>query len=122
MSSNKFNVGQQLAEILEDYSETVKDVRDKVFKQTAKEAVQKLRNTSPHSSGDYARSWTMKTDRDGAVTVYNKEHYRLTHLLENGHVIRNKKGTYGRTNGIKHIQPVEEWGNDAVVERITKEL
>ena len=112
--SNKFNVGQQLAEILEDYSETVKDVRDKVFKQTAKEAVQKLKN--------YARSWTMKTDRDGAVTVYNKEHYRLTHLLENGHVIRNKKGTYGRTNGIKHIQPVEEWGNDAVVERITKEL
>lgn len=120
--SNTFNVGEQLAEILEDYTETVKEVKNKVFKQTAREAVGKLKNTSPRKHGDYARSWTMKTDRDGTVTVYNKEHYRLTHLLENGHVVRNKKGTYGRTNGIKHIKPVEEWGNDAVVERITKEL
>ena len=116
-------VGQQLAEILEDYSQTVKEVKDKVFKQTAREAVQKLKDTSPRDHGDYARSWSYKTERDGSCVVYSKApHYRLTHLLENGHVIRNKKGTYGRTNGIKHIKPVEEWANNEIVSRITREL
>lgn len=116
-----FTVGDQLAEILEDYSEHVKDVTEKSIKATAKEAVSKLRNESPRKSGNYAKGWTQKRDRDGTVTVYNRVYY-LTHLLENGHVVRNKKGTYGRTNGIKHIEPVEQWANDALVERITREL
>lgn len=120
----KLNVGEQLAEILEDYSEEVKKTKDKVFKDVAKESAAKLRSTSPRrpNHGEYASSWRMKTNPDGSVVVYNKDHYRLTHLLENGHVIRNKKGTYGRTNGIKHIAPVEEWANNEVVERITREL
>lgn len=125
MSGFALTVGQQMAEILEDYSEEVKETKDKVFKEVAKESASKLRSTSPRrpNHGEYARSWTFKTERDGSVVVYCKApHYRLTHLLENGHVIRNKKGTYGRTNGIKHIKPVEEWANDAVVEKITMEL
>lgn len=115
-------VGDQLAEILEDYSEHVKDVTEKTIQATAKESAAKLRNDSPKKSGAYAKGWATKKNRDGSVTVYNKDHYQLTHLLENGHVVRNKKGTYGRTNGIKHIAPVEEWANNEVVERITREL
>ena len=115
-------VGDQLAEILEDYSEHVKDVTEKQMQRTAKEAAAKLRGSSPSKSGAYAKSWSTKKNRDGSVVVYNKDHYQLTHLLENGHVIRNKKGTYGRTNGIKHIEPVEEWANGELVDRITREL
>jgi len=116
-------VGAQLAEILEDYTNGVKETTEKVLKSVARESAQKLRNSSPRKYGDYAKSWSFKTERDGSFVVYAKApHYRLTHLLENGHVIRNKKGTYGRTNGIKHIEPVEEWANNEVVNRITREL
>lgn len=122
--ATKMTVGEQMAEILEDYSEKVKKTKDKVFEDVAKESAAKLRSTSPRrpNHGEYAKSWRMKTNNDGSVVVYNKDHYRLTHLLENGHVIRNLKGTYGRTNGIKHIKPVEEWANGAVVDKITMEL
>lgn len=92
----------------------------------AKEAASKLRNTSPKRTGKYAKSWKVKTQRGSAgideVIVYNRDHYQLTHLLENGHVIRNKKGEYGRTSPIKHIEPVNDWAGDALVKEIEREL
>lgn len=119
---SKGTVGEQLAEILDDYSKEVKDVTDAAINATAKESVQKLRNSSPKKSGSYAKGWRVKLNRDGSAIVHNATDYQLTHLLENGHVIRNKKGTYGRTNGIKHIEPVEQWANDELVQRIEKDL
>ena len=64
----------------------------------------------------------MKTEKDGSIVVHNTNHFQLTHLLENGHVVINLYGTYGRTNGKKHIKPVEEWANNEIVSRITREL
>lgn len=119
---SKGTVGEQLAEILDDYSEEVRKVTDAAINATAKDAVQKLRNSSPKKSGSYAKGWRVKLNRDGSAIVHNATDYQLTHLLENGHVIRNKKGTYGRTNGIKHIEPVEQWANDELVQRIEKDL
>ena len=110
----------QMNEVLNEASEEVKRAWTNAADKTAKECVQKLRSTSPKrpGHGEYARSWGIKREKNGngipTVTVHNKEHYRLTHLLENGHVIRNKYGTYGRAKAIKHIQPVEEWANDEV--------
>ena len=109
--ANTNSVAIQMEKILEQYSKEVKDVTDKSIEKVSKESVQKLKNTSPKRTGKYARSWTKKKvkGRNGIdeVTVHNKQ-YQLTHLLENGHIVRNSKGTYGRTNGIKHIKPVEE--------------
>lgn len=54
-----------------------------------------LRGNSPRDSGDYAKDWRFATtDRDGhhEVVVKNEHHYQLTHLLEDGHNIRNEKG------------------------------
>lgn len=124
--ANVFTIQNQMADILEDYSKEVRraaaDSQDKI----AKEAVQKLKNTSPKKSGAYARDWALKRERSRTgvptVTVYNKKHYQLTHLLENGHVVRNAKGTYGRTPGIKHIEPVEEWAASELPQEIEREL
>lgn len=92
----------------------------------AKEAASKLKNTSPKKTGKYARGWTVKKDKGTAgietYIVHNKTNYQLTHLLERGHVIRNKKGTYGRTSPQIHIAPVEEWAVDEVVKEIEREL
>lgn len=123
--ANTNSVAIQMEKILEQYSKEVKDVTDKSIEKVSKESVQKLKNTSPKRTGKYARSWTKKKvkGRNGIdeVTVHNKQ-YQLTHLLENGHIVRNSKGTYGRTNGIKHIKPVEEWAQEALPQEIERRL
>ncbi len=119
------SVALQMQDILDDYSKDVKEATNKAIEKTSKESVRKLKNTSPKKSGDYAKGWKVKKERgrDGiaTVTVHNKL-YQLTHLLENGHVVRNAKGTYGRTNGVKHIAPVEEWAETELPQEIEREL
>lgn len=122
----KMDITKQMANILSEYSAEVRDATNNSMDKVSKEAASKLRNTSPKRTGDYAKSWRVKKKRIwngiNEVTVYNKDHYQLTHLLENGHVVRNKKGTYGRAPAIKHIAPVEQWAKDEVVAKIEKEL
>ena len=125
MTRSTMSVETQMEDILDTYSKDVKKVTTDAIDKTSKESVQKLKNTSPKKSGKYARSWTTKRERgrDGlvTVTVHNKQ-YQLTHLLENGHIVRNKKGEYGRTRGIKHIAPVEEWASSELPRKIERGL
>lgn len=116
------SVAVQMAEILDKVNEDVRKSAVKNIQQTAKESVQKLKNTSPQKTGSYARGWATKKGGNMTVIVHNKTDYQLTHLLENGHVIRNKKGTYGRTHPIKHIEPVEEWASDELPRRIMEDI
>lgn len=124
--ANGFTVQQQMKDILSSYSKDVREATNKAIEKTARQSVRKLKDTSPKKTGDYAKGWTTKKERshDGiyTVTVHNKTDYQLTHLLENGHVIRNKKGVYGRTNGTKHIAPVEQWASSELPLEIEREL
>ena len=105
------SVSIQMREILDEFSDKVNEVLEKSADTVSREAVDRLHNTSPRKSGDYARGWTVNKESAKEVIVHNSDHYQLTHLLENGHVIRNKKGTYGRAPAHKHIKPVETWAN-----------
>lgn len=113
----------QVTQVLEEYIELTRDTVDKSAKKTARDAVQKLKNTSPRrpGGGQYAAGWSSKKTRDGVV-VYNRRKPGLTHLLEKGHVIRNKYGTYGRTGGTPHIAPVSNEGSREFEENIRREL
>lgn len=119
-------ISDQIAKIFDEYDRDMKRKVNNSVDKVAKESVQKLKDTSPKKTGDYAKGWKIKRERGrngiNDVTIHNATDYRLTHLLENGHVIRNKKGTYGRTSGRKHIKPVEEYFNSEVVEEIEREL
>lgn len=115
------SVAIQMKQILDEFDDKVNRVLNEAAVETADESADKLRNTSPRKSGEYAAGWTVKREGDGDVVVHNT-HYQLTHLLENGHVIRNKKGTYGRTSGIKHIKPVETWANKEFQNKIERGL
>lgn len=116
----------QMREILNDYTAEVVRATNKAEATVAKQAANKLKNTSPKRTGKYAKSWRVKTQRGSAgideVIVYNKDHYQLTHLLENSHVIKNAKGEYGRTSPQIHIAPVNDWACDELPREIEREL
>ena len=116
----------QITKALTEYSFEVAKKSEEAGDKVGKEAVSKLKNESPRRTGDYAKSWRLKKEKGSlgvsSFVVYNKDHYQLTHLLENGHVIKNKKGTYGRTSPKKHIQPVYDWIEDALVNEIERKL
>ena len=116
------SISIQMAEILNEIETDVKDSTRKNIDAVSREAVQKLKNTSPRKTGSYASGWGKKKQGEIDVVVYNRTDASLTHLLENGHVIKNKKGTYGRTHGIKHIKPVEEWASDELPRRILEDI
>lgn len=120
----------ELNEILEDYQGEVIEKLDIAALTTAKNAVKELKEKSPKSrgakSGEYAKSWGYKKEKMPfgytSYTIHNKKHYRLTHLLENGHMIKNKYGSYGRTRPIPHIKPVELIVQDEFVKEAIEKL
>jgi len=123
---------QTINKILEEYGEDVYKVLDDCVDDVAQEAAQKLKQVdhfAPGGSptGAYSASWDNEKQLTGYFftkqVVFNGEHYRLTHLLENGHVIRNGTGrTFGRTGAYPHIAPVNEWANEELPIRVEKEI
>lgn len=120
--SNTGSVSVQMKELLDSINEEVRNAGKDAIEKVSKEVVQKLRNTSPKKTGDYAKGWGTKKLNSFTVVVHNKTDWQLTHLLENGHVVKNKKGTYGRVSPKKHIAPVEEWAADALPEEIMRRI
>ena len=104
------SISHQIDNILTTYEREVYRAMDEEIEAEAKETAKRLKSSSPKRrkySRGYARSWGV-VKRGNAYVVRNAKHYRLTHLLENGHVVRNGVGTYGRARPIKHIAPAEE--------------
>lgn len=111
MASN-VSIDQLAVEIAKELSKYSQEVVEKVNfsgEKVGKAAVKQLKQTSPKDTGDYAKSWTMTTERAYAqphkrIVHAKAPHYRLTHLLEHGHA---KRGG-GRVEGKPHIRPAEE--------------
>lgn len=115
------SVSAQVKELLEQYSENFAKMVQATSKEVANEVAADLRQSSSamFGNGSYAKGWTV-TKKDGGYVVHNKTDYQLTHLLENGHVIRNKYGEYGRAPAFRHIGPAEQKGIVRFEEEINK--
>lgn len=117
-------VEQQIQDILNEYVKEVQEVTERDLKKAATDTAKQLRSTSPKEHGDYAKSWTYKKNENGGYIVYNKKYGWKTHLLENGHMIRNRRRgpSLGRVNGIKHIEPAAEQGADKLIKDLKIDL
>lgn len=111
----------QMHKIMDEVSKEAEEALKKGIATVSRETASKLKSSSPRRTGKYASGWTVRQEKDGAV-VYNRTKPRLTHLLENGHVIRNAKGTYGRVSGRKHIKPAEEWAAAELPKEIMRNM
>lgn len=112
-------LAQEIVKILDDYRGTTVDKMKESVDKVAKQAVNELKTSSPKRTGAYAKDWAAKKDRKAnkwayGKVVYNKKHYRLTHLLEKGH----RKVNGGMVAARPHIAKVEEKAINTLVEGI----
>lgn len=84
---------------------------DHILEQTAKRCANHLIATSPtgiRKNKNYKYGWRVvkgrKMKNESYVEVWNATNWQLTWLLENGHLIVNKKGGVGWASAIPHIQ------------------
>lgn len=125
----KVGINELQAEIiarLEDYSDAVSDEIKEAVKKTAKECKAEIKAKSPRNTGDYAKGWRTRTMFENAneirVNVYNAKKPQLTHLLEYGHIVRNRPGgrVLGTAGAHSHIRPAELKAQKELVKKIEK--
>ena len=96
---------------------------DKTTKETVKQIRANVRSNFG-GTGEYAKSWTsdiVKLNRSSqyARKVYSRDpHYRLTHLLENGHAKVSGGRVIGTVKGRAHITPAEANAQKMLVDEI----
>lgn len=111
------NFSSAVSEILSEYGEDISMAVTETVQVVAEQATAELKGAGDFKGSKYRRSWSNEIKKKPGYTdavVFNKQHYRLTHLLEFGHAKQNG----GRTRAFPHIAPV----NDKVGEMFEKEL
>jgi hypothetical protein len=113
----------EIQKILDEYGDEASAALNEAISETAKEAQTQLRqkNQGRKLWKKYPKGWSVqiKAGRlDVEGIVYNKDHYRLTHLLEFGHATRNG----GRTKAFPHIAEVNAFAQKDVLERLREKL
>lgn len=108
--------------------DTCNPVLNKAYKVGAEEAKRVLRKGGPYKehTGKYTKDWST-TERKSigrkitgteSYSTYNRNHYQLTHLLQNGHASRNG----GRVRAYPHIDKAEEKAEQAALEYLEDNL
>ena len=113
------SVQLQWIDIREYIAEVATKDMKTAMKIAGKEGATYLKNTSPVSNrgnrrGKYARGWRFKFEdgagRTGETYIYNQTDWQLTHLLEDGHNVKNRFSNgrvIGWANGDGHISKAE---------------
>ena len=119
----KISISQLSAAVMEEL-EGYADLAAEDMKSAVKKAAATVRieASAPRNTGDYAKSWTVKTTKESSnalqVTVHSRNRYQLAHLLEHGHA---KRGG-GRVAARPHIAAAEEAGIEQLEREIERSL
>ena len=125
----------EVQKTLEKYWYNLKTAVDEAMEMAASQTVDYLHQGGPYTerTGKYTKSWTYKKEKtyksasiflENTYIIYNqKPNYRLTHLLEHGHVIRSKSGkTVGAAGAFVHISPAEDFAAEAVTTMVEQRV
>jgi Mg2+ and Co2+ transporter CorA len=107
----------EITQAIADYTDDVVQAIEVEVETTAKAVQADIKADSPRRTGEYAKGWARKKEKQqGAIsyTIYNKNKPTLTHLLEYGHA---KRGG-GRVEGKPHIEPAVDRHIPAMERRI----
>ena len=118
-STDVDNLADAIVEEFENYTEEVSGAIEEEVKETAKDVKNEIKDRSPRDTGEYADGWARrKTSRGGEIgyTIYNKDKYQLTHLLEKGFVARDGS----RVEGQPHIDISYDNNVDQMMKNIEK--
>lgn len=123
-------LGSAILKELSTYTEEVEEAVSKAVIAVGREAANELRATTQvagsNTWNNYPKGWKSTPERRKGkqeATVHNVDHYQLTHLLENGHVIKNGTGrTYGNTRKFPHIVTVEQKAVEELEKRIKEAI
>lgn len=116
-------------DIVKEYSDELVAKIPDIVKGAAKKTVKALKKNAESIGGTKYRG-SFKSKKSSALisgettyVVYSTQ-YRLTHLLEHGHVIRNRAGgpVYGMTRAFPHWKPAEQEGIDEIDEKIREAI
>ena len=116
------NLASEVMKGLNEYAELADVSMKKAVRKTATAVKNEISANAPKKSGRYKKSWTARKTKENShtleMTVHSKDRYQIAHLLEHGHALRNG----GRVEGIPHIAPAEEHGEEMLTRLIEKEL
>ena len=107
--------------LLDEYGDDVAEAAATTARKVALEGKKKVKAGGQGNWTNYNPSWSMKTESDRltfSAIIYNKKHYRLTHLLEFGHA----KVNGGRTRAFPHIKPVNDWVQSEYERKLKEQL
>lgn len=93
------------------------DAVSKAGERTEKEIKSQSPKGDNHRANKYSDTWSTYKNKDTlSAIVKNEKNYRLTHLLEYGHLIVNKKGGVGWAAPKPHISSAFDATKDAFFE------
>lgn len=130
LKANLNNFGDVLYEDLLDWDSAIEGEIQTTVKAIATEAKLMIQDNAKRrfgGSGAYARSWRVSKDRKAArnnearyIVHADAPYYRLTHLLENDHKIRNRKNgpVIGHYDGREHIAPAEARAQQLLITQV----
>lgn len=122
ISIDKGSLSAAVMDALGSYEKNVIETTDKVASKIAKRSAKELRSggNTPERTGKYKSYWTSKKKHMGEHDVYVRPpEYRLTHLLEKGHLTRDGRS---RSRALVHIAPVEQKAIQDFEQELKKEL
>ena len=116
------SLADAIMDSLREYSSLAADEMKEAVRAAGNTVRDEIREKAPKDTGIYAKSWTVKKQRETSsslsLTVHSRNRYQLAHLLEFGHA---KRGG-GRVSAKPHIADAEAAGIRQLEEDIRKAL
>lgn len=121
---NTETFSKQLSAQLEEYSSEVQELVNNEVEELIEEGKKKIKTITPvgiRKRKKYKNGWQSRIVKSvsGIEGQIGNKQYRLTHLLENGHLTSNG---VTRTRAFPHVGPTQKWIGEELERRLKSKL